>query len=138
MLVAEDLSKVIITALQSAPFPTSGRLISNAIRSYVQSNGVATPPTISYVLSPCSGAGWEALIPLASSSGVIKHIISVGISQEFGGSTKVIPAPHGVQTVPMIFNRAAMVTDLSTVTDFNKVWLEISKAIVEFFKPEIK
>ena len=138
MLVAEDLSKVIIAALQSAPFPSSSRLISNAIRSYVQSNGTATPPTISYVLSPCSGAGWEALVPLATGAGVTKHIISVAVAQEFGGSTKVIPAPHGVQTVPMIFNTGATVPDLSNVTDFNQVWLEISKAIVDFFKPEVK
>lgn len=138
MLNAQDLAIKLTEAIQSGSFPDSSVMLSNAIRTYVMANGQAIPPTISYVLGPCTGAGWRALIPLASEKGVAKYIISTAVAQEFASSTKVIPAPHGVQTVPMIFNTSAQVSDLSNVTNFNDVWLEIAKAIVNFFSSEIK
>lgn len=135
---AEELRDVIIAVLQGGSFPACAAQISAAIVSYVKSKGTALPPTIRYTLAPCSGLGWEALIPLASEKGVGSSIISVGVAAEFAASTKVIPAHDGVKVVPMVFNSGAKVSELSNLTDFKEIWLEISKAIIEFFKTEIK
>lgn len=136
MLVASELKEKIIAALQSGDFPGSAAMISSAIKSYVMANGTPTPPTISYTLAPCSGAGWKALIPLAGSSGVGDKIISVGLSAEFGASTKVVPGVPPV-TVPMTFKTSAKVDDLTEIYDFDTVWQKISEAIVDFFSIEI-
>lgn len=135
---AEELRDKIVEALQGGSFPGNAAQISKAISSYVEDKGTPLPPTIRYTLAPCSGIGWEALIPLASEKGVGSSIISVGVAAEFAASTKVIPGPEGVQVVPMVFNTSAKVSDLTKLTDFREVWLEISKAIIEFFKTEIK
>lgn len=138
MLDVNGLKEALVSAIQSAPFPGSASLLSAAIVGYVQANGTAKSPTISYILAPASGAGWISLIDKASSSGVGDYIISDGAVSEFAGSSKVIPGPTGVITVPMVFNTSAKVSDLSNITDFDQVWLEISKALIEFFKPEIE
>lgn len=138
MLDVNELKKKLMTAVQGGSFPASGSLLSAAIVSYVQANGDATPPTISFTLGPASGTGWALLIPKASSTGVADYIISDAIATEFAGSSKVIPGPTGVMTVPMSFNTGAKVEDMSNVKDYEETWEKISKAIIEFFKPEIK
>jgi len=138
MLNVEDLKKVLIESVQSGSFPGSAPTLSNAIRSYVTSNGTPNPPTISFSLGPCSGAGWIALSAKACDTGVAEYIISTAIITEFASSTKVIPGPTGVETVPMTFNTSAKVKNLSDVTDYNIVWEEIAKAVIDFFKTEIQ
>ena len=140
MLDKNALKSTMLSVIQGGSFPANASHLSAAIAAYVQANGTPTPPTISYTLSPKSGLGWEALIPLAISSGkgIGDKIISVALATEFAASIKVVPAPHGTQTLPMNFNRGANVGDLSNEDDYNKVWERIAEAIIEFFKPEIK
>lgn len=136
-LDATKLKEKIVEALQGGDFPASAPAISQAIQSYVMANGTPKPPTISYVLGPCSGTGWTSLVPLASSKGVGDKIISVGIAAEFAASTKVVPGVPPA-TVPMVFNTSAKVADLTEVYDFDEVWQKISEAIVDFFSTEIE
>ncbi len=138
MLEVNGLKKVLMGAISEGVFPENGVALSGAIISYVKANGTPTPPTISYTLGPASGASWASLIPLASEKGVADYIISNVLVVEFGGSTKVIPSPSGVSTVGMTFNTGAKVEDMSSCTTPDEVWEKISKAIIEFFEPEIK
>lgn len=138
MLVVEELKQNLITAVQSGAFPASGVTLSNAIRNYVTAKGTPNPPTIGFSLGPCSGSGWTALMAKGGSSGVAEYIINTAIATEFASSTKIIPGPTGVMTVPMVFNTSAQVKNLSEITDYNEVWEAIATAIIEFFKPEIK
>lgn len=137
MLIAENMRDVLCNAVSTGRFPENAAALSNALKTYIQTNGQPQGPTISYNLAPCNGLGFEALISKASSKGVADDIISTGIAAELSGSTKVIPASHGVQTVPMSFDHSAKVSNLSQLKDYREVWLEISKAIIKFLKPEI-
>lgn len=137
MLEVKDLKEILKDVIRSGVFPEVGSKLSASIVGYVQSNGKPLPPTISYTLGPASGSFWADLISKASSVGVSEYIISEVISKEFAGSSKVIPAPSGVVTVPMSFDQTVKVEDMSNFTDFDQVWEAISKAIIEFFKPEI-
>lgn len=138
MLDKNALKEKLKTAVQSGAFPASGSALSAAIVAYVKANGSAKAPTISYTLGPASGAGWALLIPKAGPSGVADFIISEAIATEFIASMKVIPAAPAPITVPMTFNTAAKVADMSNVKDFDEVWDKIATAIIEFFKPEIE
>lgn len=137
MLDVEGLKQVLMSAVSSGEFPASGAALSAAIVGYVRTNGQALSPTITYTLAPASGTAWALLIPKASERGVADYIISDAISQEFAGSTKLVPAPYGVQTLPMVFNNSAKVSDLSNFTDYEQVWREIARAIIDFLRPEI-
>ena len=138
MLKVDELKEVLKTAVRDGSFPANAIKLSGAIVGYVKAKGTAKSPTISYTLGPANGLGWTSLIPMASSKGVADYIISHAITTEFASSLKVIPAHTGVITVPMSFNSAAKVGDMSKMTDYDQVWEEISHAIIEFFKPEIE
>lgn len=138
MLNVNELKEVLKKTVSTGTFPANAIYLSGAIVSYVKSKGTPKSPTISYVLAPANGLGWASLITKASSKGVADFIISNGIAAEFGASTKVIPASHGVITVPMVFNTSVKVSDMSNFTDYDQVWEAISKAIIEFFKPEVE
>ena len=137
MLVAENMRDVLCKAVSTGSFPTNASSLSLALKTYVQANGQPVSPTISYNLAPCNGVGFTSLIAKASSKGVADDIISTAITMELSASTKVIPAPHGVQTVPMTFDSSAKVSDMSKLDNYKDVWLEISKAIIKYLKPEI-
>lgn len=138
MLDKNTLKEKLKAAVQTGAFPASGAALSAAIKSYVMANGSPKSPTVNYTLSPAAGSNWALLIPKASSSGVADYIISVAIAAEFAGSTKQIPGPTGLITLPMSFNTGAKVADMSQVKDFDEVWDKIATAVVEFFKPEIE
>ena len=137
MLVAENMRDVLCKAVSTGSFPTNASSLSLALKTYVQANGQPVSPTISYNLAPCNGVGFTSLIAKASSKGVADDIISTGVAAELSASTKVIPAPHGVQTVSMTFDSSAKVSDMSKLDNYKDVWLEISKAIINYLKPEI-
>lgn len=137
MLVAENMRDVLCAAVSTGSFPENAEALSSALKNYIQLNGQSVGSTISYTLSPCDGIGFTSLIDKASPKGVADDFISTGLATELATSTKVIPASHGVQTVPMSFDTSAKVSDLSKLDDYRDVWLEISKAIIKYLKPEI-
>lgn len=135
MLDINGLKEALKKVASSNP---SGITLTGAIVTYVRANGVPKGATISYNLGPASGVGWELLKAKASSSGVANYIVSDWLSTEFSGSMKVIPAPSGTAVVPMSFDKSVKVPDMSGYTDYDQCWASISKAIIEFFKPEIE
>lgn len=137
MLNKDELKKELEAAVQTGTFPANGVMLSSAIKNYVTAKGTQVPPTISYTLGPATGDNWKNLILKASSSGVSEFIIQEVIVPEFSGSTKVIPAVPVPITVPMSFNLAAKVSNLSELNEFDDVWDKIAEAIIDFFKPEI-
>lgn len=134
----EELGNIMLGVVSTGSFPSNASTLSSAIVGYIQSKGKPKSPTISYTLLPATGAGWANLIPIAiSSKGIASSIVPIALTTEFASSTKVVPAPHGTQTLPMSFNSGAKVKDLSEITTAKDAWIEIAKAIIDYVKPEI-
>lgn len=121
----------------STSYPEAGLAITSGLTSYIKAYGTPTGSTISYTLGPCSGAGWDLLVSKASSSGVAEYIVSDWLVTEYAGSTKVVPSSTGPKTVPMSFNSAVVVPNMSHLDNYDQAWDQISRAIIDFFSPEI-
>lgn len=130
-----ELSKKLQEAA-SGGMPGCAAKLSSAIKSYCEGNGTPVKG-LKVTLLPCSGAGWSTLASQATSSGVGDKIISVGLAAECKASQTTVPAPHGTQQIPSVFNTGATVSDLSECTKSEEVWDKIAEAIINFMKPEL-
>ena len=137
MLDPTSMKEYLKGIASSTSYLDTGFALTSGLIGYLHANGTAVSPTISYTLAPGAGAGWDMLVSKASSNGVAEYIVSDWLATDFAASTKVIPAEHGTRVVPMVFNNAAVVPSMKHVDNYDQAWDMVTKAIIDFFKPEI-